>query len=171
MCIFFCILIIVIIFCVSIFGGYYREKSTNISNFEDYEAVLYVNSIYLIKNNVTLFANEKTEEEIITLPFVAFLNSVGMRAEWVSENEAFIYGGNKKYIMNISDIALYEEGSNENLFAYVDGGYSVYNTLEKEIVVDSASATCTLLQMGIKVRFSIDKTEKIIYANVEKIGQ
>ena len=165
-----CALMATIIFCVSIFGGYYRGKHTDISDFEEYEAVLYVNSTESIKNNVTLFLNEKTEEEIITLPFVLFLNSIGMEVEWVSENEAFVYDGNKKYAMNISDITLYTEGSNENLFVYVDGGYSVYKTLEKELVVDSASVTCTLLEMGIKARFSIDKTERIIYATVEKIG-
>lgn len=125
---------------------------------------LIVNNKYTIADNVTIYYKENSSYN--SLPLIEFLEILGADIEWIDEISANVTYKEKKYILNLNEVSLVEEGNSMNLILSADGWRREYTVLDRELLLDSVTVKCAFQFMGDRIYFRYDHDKSIVYVSV-----
>lgn len=127
------------------------------------EGILIINDKYTIVDNVTIYY--KKNASYSCLPLIEFFKYLGANIDWIDEDSANVTYKGKKYILDLKEVSLVEDGGTMNLIFSADGWRREYTVLERELILDSVTIKCAFMFMGNTIDFSYDHEISIVYAN------
>ena len=119
--------------------------------------ILMVNGVKVTNDEVQI------KSDYAMLPLTAVMKGLDMTVNWFDENTAEVVYNDNTFLLNISDVSLFDsKHKNTNLLMPAPGGSRRYSVLDNEILIDSNTLKSVLFQMKINVNVSIDHSKGIL---------
>ena len=121
---------------------------------------LIINNGAAITENVVIHFRKNAN--YADLPLTEVMKNLGMTVTWVDSNTADITYNDKKYVLNLSEASLVEDGKTGNYIIPPPGSKTFgYKVLENELILDSVTVFCILYDIK-KVDIRIDPDNLIV---------
>ena len=151
-----CVLVLVVgiggaIMC---FGKSERDPEIKIG--VPHVGTLYVNSQRIATEHVVIYT------AYVELPLVKILEGLGFDVEWVDDNTADITYNDKKYVLNLSEASLVEDGKTGNYIIPAPGNRTFRcKAVEKDLILDG-NTVFNILYFIKRVNIRTDRNHLIV---------
>lgn len=128
--------------------------------------MLTVLGVKLAQGNLVKF---QKDPKCTLVPFVAVVKALGADVEWKSNVEAEVSFKNQKFNLNILQPSFKRMGMDFNCIIVAPGGKKiVFETLEKELLLDTIALKTAVLGMGVSLKIDADANEENVEISLVK---
>jgi len=152
------IIVLAILFlCLGIsFCLFFKEKMTIITNAE----VMFCDN-RLDTDLAFIYKNEKSQIRAV-IPIVPILNVLGCRINWLSSAIAEVHYQGNVYLLDLDKKGVFESKDKRSNLLDALGERWYREVVSNDLLVDSTSLSCALLQIGIPVIIDIDIENRVV---------
>lgn len=139
---------------------FYIELTEKIS-----DGVLYIHDREITSENVTIH-HRKNHSSYSTLPFTKVIVGLGYKIKWIDDYTAEILCEDKKFILDLTNITLLENGDKNsfNLLAPLCGSSgSAFEVLDKELILSTSALNYAIKGMGKNIYFELDYEASAVF--------
>ena len=123
-------------------------------------------SLFVNGKEVTVKNPIKIYFDYAELPLTTVLENLGGNVKWQNDNIATISFKGKKYKLDMEKISVIKVGRKlDNLIMPITGGYRFYETVDRELILDSNMIQQVLKQMGAEISIAIDRSQFVVLIN------
>ena len=136
---------------------------------ESQSGTLVVNNGDAVTENVVIHFKENAN--YADLPLTEVMKSLGITVDWIDSDIAEISYNDKKYVLNLAEVSLVENGKDYSFIIPAQGSTNFhYKVLEKELVLDDVTVRSIIYTIK-KIHINIDiNHDKLIVYITERIN-
>ena len=144
---------------ILVIGGFIMYIVSNHSL--DKNGILVINDKVTITRSVTI--HTKKGKTYADLPLIEVLLGIGMSVDWVDDNIAYITYKDKKYVMNLAEASIIENGKSFNLISPPPGGKRSCKVIDRELLLDSDTFQSFIYLIGETISICFSQNESVIH--------